>query len=53
MQPNNPILIKMYNFPTPHPKDMIEETLYNIYPAIELHMEFYIDILQRLTIWEA
>ena len=41
---------KMYDLPAPHPKDMIEETMYSIYPAIELRMEFYLDILQRLTI---
>lgn len=43
------IFKKMYDLPGPHPKDMIEETMYNIYPAIELRMEFYLDILQRLT----
>lgn len=41
---------KMYELPAPHPKDMIEETMYSIYPAIELRMEFYLDILQRLTV---
>lgn len=41
---------KIYNLPTPHPKEMIEDTMYSIFPALELRMEFYVDILQRLAI---
>ena len=44
------ILKKMYDLPGPQPKDMIEETMYTLYPAIELRMEFYLDILQSLTV---
>lgn len=33
-------LKKIYDFSQPHPKDMIEETLYIVYPVFELLMEF-------------
>ena len=44
------IFKKIYDLPGPQPKDMIEETMYTLYPAIELRMEFYLDILQSLTV---
>ena len=44
------ILKKMYKFPQPHLKDLIEETLYSTYLAFELRMDFYIDILKVMTI---
>jgi hypothetical protein len=41
---------KIYELSAPHPKDLIEETMYTIYPAVELRMDFYLEILQRLTV---
>ena len=39
---------KIYEQAEPHEKDLIEETLYTIYPARELRMEFYVGILKTL-----
>lgn len=44
------IFKKMYDLPAPHAKELIEETMYTIYPAVELRMEFYLEILQLLTV---
>ena len=39
----------MYSLPTPHPKKLIEETMYAIYLTYDLRMKFYIGILKALT----
>jgi hypothetical protein len=41
---------KIYNIPHPPPKDLFQETLFTVVPAVELRMEFYVSILQSLTI---
>lgn len=40
---------KIYNVPHPPPKDLLQETLYTVWPALELRMDFYISILQSLA----
>ena len=40
---------KIYDIPTPPPKNLLQETLYTVWPALELRMEFYIAILQALA----
>ena len=40
---------KIYNIPHPPPKDIFQETLFTVYPALELRMEFYVSILQGLA----
>ena len=40
---------KIYNIPHPPPKDLFQETLFTVIPAVELRMEFYISVLQSLT----
>ena len=40
---------KIYNIPYPLPKDLFQKTLYMVFPALELMMEFYISILQGLA----
>ena len=40
---------KLYSVPHPPPKELFQETLYTVYPANELRMEFYIDVLQGLA----
>ena len=41
---------KIYSLPPPHPKELVEETMYAIYPAYELRMDFYIGVLKALTV---
>lgn len=43
------IFKKLYDHPAPHAKVVIKETMFNNYLAIELCMEFNVDILQCLT----
>ena len=40
---------KLYSVPHPPSKDIFQETIYSVYPATELRMEFYISILQGLA----
>ena len=40
---------KMYEIPVPPPKDLLQENLYTVWPALELRMEFYMSILQALA----
>ena len=40
---------KVYSLPPPHPKELLEETMFTIYPTYELRMDFYIGILKALT----
>ena len=40
---------KLYSLFAPHPKELMEETLYTIYAAYELRMNLYIGILKALT----
>ena len=40
---------KIYNIPQPPLNDLFQETLYTVFPALELSMEFYISILQGLA----
>ena len=40
---------KLYSVPHPPPKDLFQETLYSVYPGKELRLDFYINILQGLT----
>src|ERR1700738_2870976 len=41
---------KIYSIPPPPPKDLLQETLYTVFPALELRMEFYVSVLQSLVI---
>ena len=41
---------KVYSLPPPHPKELVEETMYAIYPAYELWIDFYIGVSKALTI---
>jgi hypothetical protein len=36
---------KIYNIPHPPAKNLLQETLYTVFPALELRMEFYVSIL--------
>ena len=36
---------KIYNVPHLFPKDLLQETLYLVFPALELRLEFYIFVL--------
>ncbi len=40
---------KIYNIPHPPAKDLLQETLYTVFPALELRMEFYVSNLQSLA----
>ena len=46
----NVVFKKLYSLPAPHSKKHMEETMYTIYPAYELRMDFYIGILKALTV---
>ena len=41
---------KVYSLPPPPPKELLEETMFSIYPAYELRMDFYIGVLKALTV---
>ena len=41
---------KIYSLPPPHPKELLEETMFTISPAYELRMDFYIGVLKALTV---
>jgi hypothetical protein len=41
---------KIYTIPEPSPKELFHETIFTMDPAVELRMEFYISILQSLTV---
>ena len=41
---------KIYSIPHPPPKDLLQETLYTVFPALELRLEFYVSVLQSLAI---
>ena len=41
---------KIYDIPQPHPKDLLQETLYTVSPALELRLEFYVSVLRTLAI---
>ena len=45
----NDVFKKVYELPPPHPKELVQETMYALYPAYELRMDFYIGILKALT----
>jgi hypothetical protein len=45
----NDVFKKVYSLPPPHPKELVEETMYALYPAYELRMDFYIGILKAFT----
>ena len=45
----NDVFKKVYSLTPPHPKELVEETMYALYPAYELRMDFYIGILKALT----
>ena len=45
----NSIFKKIYSIPHPADKELFQETLYSVFPALELRMEFYISILQSLA----
>ena len=40
---------KIYNSPHPPPKELLQETLYTVFPALELRLEFYVSVLQGLA----
>ena len=40
---------KIYNIPHPPPKELLQETLYTVFPALELRLEFYVSVLQGLA----
>jgi hypothetical protein len=44
------IFKKIYTIPQPSPKELFQETIFTMDPAVELRMEFYISILQSLTV---
>lgn len=39
---------KIYSLESPQPKELMEETLYTIYPHLELRLDFYVGILKIL-----
>ena len=39
---------KIYNVP-PLPRELLEEMLYSVFPALKLKMKFYISVLQGLA----
>lgn len=39
---------KIYSLESPQPKELMEETLYTIYPQLELRLDFYVGILKIL-----
>jgi hypothetical protein len=41
---------KLYTIPQPPPKELFQETLFSVYPDIELRLEFYVSVLQSLVI---
>ena len=41
---------KIYSIPHPPPKDLLQETLYTVFPALELRLEFYVSVLQSVAI---
>ena len=41
---------KIYSIPHPPPKELLQETLYTVFPALELRLEFYVSVLQSLAI---
>ena len=45
----NDVFKKVYELSPPHPKKLVQETMYALYPAYELRMDFYIGILKALT----
>ena len=40
---------KIYTIPHPPPKELLQETLYTVFPALELRMEFYVSVMQGLA----
>jgi hypothetical protein len=44
------IFKKIYSIPQPSPKELFEETIFTMDPAVELRMEFYVSILQSLAV---
>ena len=41
---------KIYSIPHPPPKELLQETLYTVSPALELRLEFYVSVLRTLAI---
>ena len=41
---------KIYSIPHPPPKDLLHTTLYTVFPALELRLEFYTFVLWSLAI---
>jgi hypothetical protein len=41
---------KIYTIPQPSPKEFFQETIFTMDPAVELRIEFYVSILQSLTV---
>jgi hypothetical protein len=41
---------KVYTIPSPPPKELFQETLFSVYPDMELRLEFYVSLLQSLVI---
>ena len=46
----NTVFKKIYSIPHPPPKDLLQETIYTMIPALELRMEFYVSVLQSLCV---
>ena len=43
---------KIYNIHDPPPKKLSQETIYTVFPALELRLEFYVSVLQGLAMIE-
>jgi hypothetical protein len=41
---------KVYTIASPSPKELFQETLFSVYPDMELRLEFYVSVLQSLVI---
>lgn len=41
---------KISNIPHPPAKDLLQDTLYTVFPTLKLRLEFYVSVLQSLAI---
>ena len=41
---------KIHSLPPPHPKELLEDTMYAVYPTYKLRLNFYIGVLMALTV---